>query len=96
MALFKHVKHWLHGLLAAIITGGAGAVTATFSAILIDPAKFHLGDPAGVSSCFKMLGACFAINGFIGMCAYLKQSPIPPEANGHTQFFTKPQDPPKV
>lgn len=91
MPVFKNVRHWIHGLLSAIIGGGAGAVTATFSASLIDPQKFNLADPHGISNCLKMICLCFVVNGAIAMFAYLKQSPIPPEGDD-TAFFNKPKE----
>lgn len=91
MAWFKNVRHWVHGLLAAIIGGGAGSVTATFSATLIDPKVFNLADSSGMTNCLKMMALTFLVNGGFAMFAYLKQSPIPPEGED-TQFFSKPKE----
>jgi hypothetical protein len=67
-------RHWLHGLIAAFIGGGA----STFSAMAIDPAKFNFNDG------FGNMCKSFLLSGLITAGAYLKQSPIPPEENEKT------------
>lgn len=100
--MFK-IESWLHGLLAAFIGGGAGAVTAGFSANLIDPKNFNLNDHMG--NFFSLMGTCFLINGFMSMMLYLRQSPLPDVqtivTGSHTVTTTdavivsnKPVDPP--
>lgn len=70
-------KHWLHGLAAAFIGGGSSAVSAGFSAVMMDPTKFNLS--TGMLDTLKMMLVTFFISGAITAFAYLKQSPIPPE-----------------
>lgn len=83
----KKTKSWFHGLSAAIIGGGAGAVTASPIAAMIAPDKFNLTTHIG--NFFLLAGITFGVNGFMAAMFYLKQSPLPPE-NGNTEFITKP------
>lgn len=76
------VKLWLHGLVAAVIGGGASAVTASVSASLIAPDKFNLSGQ--LVNFFELAGISFIINGFLSAMAYLKQSPIPSEEEAPT------------
>jgi hypothetical protein len=62
-------KAWAHGLGAAIIGGGANAVTV----IILDPLKFNLQDG------WKNLLAAVFVSAIVSACLYLKQSPLPPE-----------------
>lgn len=70
----NRTRHWLHGIFSAIITGGA---TSGLSSLGI------LGsDLVGVkvpSLDWDQLAILTASGGVIGMLAYLKQSPLPPE-----------------
>ena len=64
------LRIWVRGLAAAFIGGGAGAVTATVSVVVIEPQTsiHHL----------LILGATtFVMNGLLGIMFYLKQSPLP-------------------
>jgi hypothetical protein len=65
---------WLHSLFAAVITGGA---TSGLSALGIAGAE-----AAGlkvVQLDIKQLGILTASGAIVGLMAYLKQSPLPPE-----------------
>jgi hypothetical protein len=62
-------RHWLHGLGAAVIGGGANAVTV----IIIDPLKFNIQDG------WKNLLAAVVVSSIVSCALYLKQSPLPPE-----------------
>ena len=65
---------WLHNLGAAVITGGA---TSGLSALGIVAA-----DAAGATVAqldLKQIGVLFISGAVIGLLAYLKQSPLPPE-----------------
>jgi hypothetical protein len=67
------VLGWLYGLLHAAIGGGAGAVTAGFSASLIAPKELSFGGMASL----KLMGLCFCVNAAFSMFLYLKDSPLP-------------------
>lgn len=81
--MLSTTRHWIHGLGAAFIGGGASAVSAAFSAALIDPTKFNLGD--GLGCTLKMMVTSFLVSGLLTMFAYLKQSPLPPETKEETK-----------
>lgn len=68
---------WIHGLLAAIIAGGANGVITGFAAIGIDPTHFNL--QAGLRPTLAIAGISALMSAIIGAAAYLKQSPLPPE-----------------
>lgn len=68
------VKQWLHHLVAAVITGGA---TSGLSA-----AGIAVADAAGAqvrALDLAQVGILFASGAIVGLLAYLKQSPLPPE-----------------
>jgi hypothetical protein len=67
---------WAYGLVAALIGGGAGAVTAAFGAMVLTPGQYGTGGVAGWNS-LKLMALTFAVSGVISMFAYLKQSPLP-------------------
>lgn len=60
---------WLKGLIAAIIGGGANAVTV----MIVDPAAFNFGD--GGAKLLSFAG----VSALISAALYLKQSPLPGE-----------------
>ncbi len=66
---------WLSGMLAAAITGAAGGVLSALASMGIDGEHFNL--EGGFNHLVKMALSAAAINAIIGVCAYLKQSPIP-------------------
>lgn len=68
---------WFHGLLAAIIGGGAGAVSAAIAASTQAPGQFNLSDPNAAWSLLKVAAATFVINGVISASFYLSKSPLP-------------------
>jgi len=69
--------HWFMGLVAALITGGAGSITTTGAAGWIAPESFNIA--GGFHKTMLLFGSSFIINGVIGAAAYLKQSPVPTE-----------------
>jgi hypothetical protein len=69
-------SHWGLGLIAAVVTGAAGAVLTALASIGITPDAYNFG--SGLHNILKLMGAAALINGIIGMAAYLKQSPVPP------------------
>ena len=58
---------WLEGLVAALIGGGANAVTV----IVVDPLAFNLGE--GLPKLLQVV----AVGSIVAAAAFLKQSPIP-------------------
>ena len=61
------MKIWIEGLLAALVGGGANAVTV----IVVDPLNFNLGD--GLPKLLQVV----AVGAIVAAAAFLKQSPIP-------------------
>lgn len=85
------VRHWLHGLVAAFIGGGAAAFTATISANIIKPDSFNL--TSSLHATLELIGCCFLVNGILNTFFYLKQSPLPPEPDEVTPLpINKPND----
>lgn len=68
---------WIKGMLAAAIAGAANGVITGFAAVGIDPAQFNL--QAGFKNTLAIAGVSAAMSCIIGVAAYLKQSPLPPE-----------------
>ena len=62
-----NTRVWLEGLAAALIGGGANAVTV----IVVDPLAFNLGE--GLPKLLQVV----AVGAIVAAAAYLKQSPIP-------------------
>lgn len=83
----EKTRLWIHKLVAAAIGGGAGAVTSTITAGMIAPDKFNLS--AESTNTLKLALITFALNAFLSVMFYLKQSPLPP-ADGETPEETKP------
>ena len=75
-----NLKMWLHGLVAAFIGGGAGAVSAGFSAAVLAPDQFNLS--TGILPMLKLMVLTFIVSGIVAAMAYLKQSPVPDNWNG--------------
>jgi hypothetical protein len=89
-------SHWAYGLFAALIGGGAGAVTAAFSAMVLTPGQYSIGGDAGWNS-LKLMALTFAVSGVIAAFAYLKQSPLPAiEQTTSVAVTTQPGAPPSV
>jgi hypothetical protein len=70
-------RTWLLGIAAAGIAGGANGVITGFAAVGIDPEHFNLR--AGLHSTLTIAGISALMSSFIGVAAYLKQSPLPNE-----------------
>lgn len=73
----KNVASWLHGLFAALIGGGAGAVTNAVVLPAISPTAYNFSNQ--LFPLFKVMAATFVINGLLSAFLYLKQSPLPAE-----------------
>jgi hypothetical protein len=69
------ISNWARGLIAAVISGGAGAISGGLAVTLQDPGHYnlqnHLGNVMGI------MGTAFVINGLIGAAMYLTKSPLP-------------------
>jgi hypothetical protein len=80
-------SHWLYGLFAALIGGGASSVGSAFGAMSIAPGQFGVGGDPGWNS-LKLMILTFAISGAIATFAYLKQSPLPAQVATVTETKT--------
>ncbi len=67
---------WLKGILAAAIAGAANGVITGFAAVGLDPQHFNL--QAGLHATLAIAGISALMSAIIGVAAYLKQSPLPP------------------
>jgi len=70
-----NVQIWIHGIIAAFIGGGAGAVSAGFASAMVAPGQFNLG--GGLAGLLELMGVTFLVSGALSTFAYLKQSPVP-------------------
>ena len=68
---------WLYGLFAAIIGGGASAVTAGLSANLTTPGQYNLSSPDATWNLLKLVATTFTVNGIISAFLYLQKAPLP-------------------
>ena len=68
---------WLRGIFSAVISGGAGAISAGFGVTVIDPNKDFSG-PNGYGRLFDLMLFCFLFSGVISLAKYLQANPIPP------------------
>jgi hypothetical protein len=73
----NQVRQWIHGLGAAVIGGGASAVTAGVTVSAIRPDTFNFAGQ--VWPTLELMLALFVVNGAVSAFAYLKQSPLPAE-----------------
>ncbi len=69
---------WLKGILAAGIAGAANGVITGFAAVGIDPQHFNL--QAGWRPTLAIAAISALMSAIIGVAAYLKQSPLPPQS----------------
>jgi hypothetical protein len=65
----------VRGLLAAAISGAAGGSSAALGAMFTSPEHYH----ANPSAFWQMVALSTAVSAVIGVAAFLKQSPLPPE-----------------
>lgn len=66
-------EDWLHGLIAAFVQGGAGAVTGGITVATMDPKDYFLGS----HKLYALMLAMFLVNGILGAMAFLRQKPVP-------------------
>ena len=70
----EKAKLWLHNLIAAVVTGGS---TTALAALGIAGADAMGANVQALD--LKQTGMLFLSGAVVGLLAYLKQSPIPPE-----------------
>lgn len=70
-------RKWLHGLVAAFVSGSAGAIDSSLALMVLVPEKFNLN--AGLKLTLLTALVLGALTGAKCTFAYLKQSPLPPE-----------------
>lgn len=80
MAKANTLHVWIRGLIAACISGGSGAVTASLGANMIAPDVFNLD--AGLGKMVQLAAMMALVGAVNGVAAYLKQSPLPPPEGG--------------
>jgi hypothetical protein len=68
---------WWKGIAAAAIAGGSNGMITGLAAAGIDPGHFNL--QSGLRATLAVAGASALMSAAIGVAAYLKQSPLPPE-----------------
>lgn len=76
MAKQSNKAVWVRSLFSALISGGAGALGSSSSAIVIAPESFNFQD--GLSKTLALAGASAVIGAITGVSNFLKQSPLPP------------------
>lgn len=77
---------WLKAMVAAIVTGLANSF---LSAVGVAGAQMVGVQVDNLSP--KQLIVTTLMGGLIGMFAYLKQSPVPPDSTGNTEIFINPE-----
>jgi hypothetical protein len=70
---------WLKGMIAAAIAGAANGVMTGFAAVGIDPSHFNL--QSGFHNTLAIAAVSAGMSSIIAVAAYLKQSPLPGEAD---------------
>lgn len=68
---------WLKGLIAAAIAGSTSSVANAVGAMTFDPEHFNFAE--GIKNLIGLVGLNLLMGGLIGVSAYLKQSPLPPD-----------------
>lgn len=75
----KNPQAWLHGLIAAFISGGATALSTDQGLSF----AHRMGVDVPLLN-LKAMGIVFFFSGLSGAALYLKQSPLPPISTGNT------------
>jgi len=65
--------HWLYGLLAGFLGGGAGAVVSGVVVSVRDPARYNFSS----SGFYILVLSIFVANGLLNFFSYLHQNPLP-------------------
>lgn len=71
-------RKWFYGLAAAFVGGLTSAIDSSLALMVLVPEKFNLSE-----GLHRMLLTALVLGILTGVkcaCAYLKQSPLPPEA----------------
>lgn len=74
----RNVLLWVHGLVAAVIGGGAGAVSATIGVMTVDSKDWNMTDWPHAQHMLFLMFVVFTVNAAIAAFAWLSKSPIPP------------------
>jgi len=74
---FSLWETWAKGVIAAAIAGSANGIITGFAAVGIDPSHFNL--QSGMHATLGIATVSATMSGIIGVAAYLKQSPLPPD-----------------
>ncbi len=64
---------WTRGLATSFIGGGAGAVSAGFGTMIVDPKDFNVY----TGKLYAVMGVTFSFAGVMAMMQYLHNKPIP-------------------
>ena len=71
-------RGWFLGLVAAAISGGAGAVGSGFGSIILDPKDFNLFQ-GGAAHLFALMCITFVFSAVLKLMQYLHDHPVPKE-----------------
>lgn len=66
---------WIRGLVGAAVSGGAGAVGATFGTMALDGKDFNF--TSGLTHTLQLMGICFLISGLVSLMKFLQSHPTP-------------------
>ena len=73
----RNTLKWLHGLGAALIGGGAGAVSTIFGVNLVDPKDWNVQDWPHAKHMLFLMVIVFTIQGAVAAFAWLSKDPLP-------------------
>jgi hypothetical protein len=73
----KNIFLWLHGLGAAFISGGSGAITAGISVNLRDGKDWNFSDWPHAEHLLSLMAMIFVVNGALGAFGWLSKQPVP-------------------
>lgn len=73
----KNIFLWLHGLGAAFVSGGSGAITAGISVNLRDGKDWNFSDWPHAEHLLSLMAMIFVVNGALGAFGWLSRKPVP-------------------
>lgn len=83
MLMNLKTKLWFKSLIAALVTGSSSSGLAALGIATAN------GMGANVPQVdWKQFGIMLLSGGIVGTLTYLKQSPVPPDSTGNTDFIT--------